>query len=102
MELGHEYEKEVYEEYKSVIKSLEERVKRLDQRIEEVAESPKYQKAIGELRAFKGIDYLIVGKRWGGTNKELTKSQKICDLSKIVVRNVVRKGLTRRPSYQNC
>jgi transposase len=58
-EYGREYEREVYEEYKSVIKSLEERVKRLDQRIEEVAESPRYKQGVGELRAFKGIDYLI-------------------------------------------
>jgi transposase len=52
-------QKETYEEYRSLIKDLGERVKRLDKRIEEVAESPRYQKRVAILRAFKGIGYII-------------------------------------------
>jgi transposase len=56
---GYEYEKEVYEEYRSQIRSLEERLKRLEKRLTEIAESPRYKAAVGKLRAFKGIDYII-------------------------------------------
>ena len=55
----HEYEKTVYEEYRSQIHALEERLKRLSLKIEEVAESERYKEAVGKLRAFKGIDYII-------------------------------------------
>ena len=56
---GNGYEKEVYEEYRSQIRALEERVTRLERRLTEIAESPRYKAAVNKLRAFKGIDYII-------------------------------------------
>jgi transposase len=50
-------QKETCEEYRSVIKNLEERVARLDKRITELGESKEYQGRVKELRAFKGIEY---------------------------------------------
>ena len=55
----HEHEKAVYEEYRSQIRSLEERLARLEKKIVETAESSRYKTAVDILRAFKGIDYLI-------------------------------------------
>jgi transposase len=55
----HDYGKAVYEEYRSRIKSLEERLTRLDQKVTETAESHRYKAAVSKLRAFKGIDYVI-------------------------------------------
>jgi transposase len=52
-------EKEVYEEYKSRIKSLEEREERLDKRIEELSQGKRYAKKVQTFRAFKGVDTLI-------------------------------------------
>lgn len=52
-------EKLTFEEYLSVIESMEERIKRLDKQIEEVAESVPYAEKVRKFRAFKGIDYLI-------------------------------------------
>jgi transposase len=59
IQFSQEYEREVYEEYKSQIDSLKERLERTNHRIKEVAESPRYKAAVGRLRAFKGIDYVI-------------------------------------------
>jgi transposase len=59
LEFGHGHEQEVYEEYRSQIRSLEERLTRLERRLTEIAESPRYKAAVGKLRAFKGIDYII-------------------------------------------
>jgi transposase len=56
-ETGHE--RTVYEEYRSQIRALEERLGRLEQKAEETAESPRYKAAVDKLRAFKGIDYII-------------------------------------------
>jgi transposase len=58
-EFKQEHERAVYEEYRSQIRSLEERLVRLDRQAEEAAESPRYKAAVGRLRAFKGIDYII-------------------------------------------
>jgi transposase len=55
----HGHEKTVYEEYRSQIRSLEERLDRLSLMIQETAESPRYKAKVARLRAFKGIDYLI-------------------------------------------
>ena len=55
----HEYKKEVYEEYRSQIKSLQERQARVEQQIIAMAESSRYKTAVNRLRAFKGIDYII-------------------------------------------
>jgi transposase len=55
----HDHERIVYEEYRSQIQSLEERMKRLEQQIEETAESKRYRAKVSRLRAFKGIDYII-------------------------------------------
>ena len=54
-----EHERVVYEEYRSQIRALEERLGRLSRQVEEVAGSPRYKAAVNKLRAFKGIDYVI-------------------------------------------
>jgi transposase len=51
-------DKEVYEEYKSMIKSLGEREERLNVRIEEIAGSKRYKAKVQNFRAFKGVDTL--------------------------------------------
>jgi len=56
---SQEHEKMVYEEYRSQIKGLEERLKRLTGQVEETAESERYKGAVSNNRAFKGIDYVI-------------------------------------------
>jgi transposase len=52
-------ERKAYEEYRSQIRALEERMKRMDKEVEEAAESLRYKAAVGRLRAFKGVDYVI-------------------------------------------
>ena len=59
LEFSQEHERLVYEEYRSLIRSHEERLERLGQKIKETAESERYSTAMGKLRAFKGIDYII-------------------------------------------
>ena len=54
-----EHERVVYEEYRGQIRSLEERLARLEQQVVQTAESPRYRAAVSRLRAFKGIDYII-------------------------------------------
>jgi transposase len=54
-----EYQRIVYEEYRSQILAMEERLKRLSRQVEEAAESSQYKEAVNKLRAFKGIDYII-------------------------------------------
>jgi transposase len=53
------HERMVYDEYRSLINSFEERLVRLEEKIVEIAESPKYKAAVSKLRVFKGIDYII-------------------------------------------
>jgi transposase len=59
LQFKNEHERIVYEEYRSQIKSLEERITRLEEKIVETAESPRYKAAVSKLRVFKGIDYII-------------------------------------------
>jgi transposase len=59
IEFEREHERIVYEEYRSQIRAPEERLTRLEQKITETAESPRYKAAVNKLRAFKGIDYII-------------------------------------------
>jgi transposase len=59
IEFKHEHEQIVFEEYRSQIQSLEERLTRLEKQITETAESPRYKTKVSRLRAFKGIDYII-------------------------------------------
>jgi len=59
LEFKHEHERMVYEEHRSQIRSLEERIVRLEEKIVATAESPRYQAAVSKLRVFKGIDYII-------------------------------------------
>jgi transposase len=59
IEFGQDHEKTVYEEYRSQIHTLEERLMRLSRQVEETAESPRYRAVVSKLRAFKGIDYII-------------------------------------------
>jgi transposase len=58
-EFKHEQQRIVYEEYRSQIHSLEERLVRLEGQVVETAEGERYKAAVGRLRAFKGIDYII-------------------------------------------
>jgi len=55
----NEHERMVYEEYRSLINSVEERIVRHEKKIEEIAESPRYKESVSRLRVFKGIDYII-------------------------------------------
>jgi transposase len=59
VEFGQGHERAVYEEYRGQIRSFEERLARLESHVVETAESPRYKAAVGRLRAFKGIDYII-------------------------------------------
>jgi transposase len=59
IEFTQEYQRIVYEEYRSQILAMEARLKRLDKQVQEAAESPRYKEAVNKLRAFKGIDYII-------------------------------------------
>jgi len=59
LQFRNEHERVVYEEYRSQIRALEERLARLSRQAEETAESPRYKAAVSRLRAFKGIDYII-------------------------------------------
>ena len=59
LEFVQDHERLVYEEYRSQIQSLEERLTRLEQHVKETTESPRYKEAVSRLRAFKGIDYII-------------------------------------------
>jgi transposase len=59
LEFGQEHERIVYEEYRSQIRALEERLSRLEKQVTETAESPRYKASVSKLRAFKGIDYII-------------------------------------------
>ena len=58
-EFRQEHEKVVYEEYRSQVRSLEERLARLEVQVVQTAESARYKAAVSRLRAFKGIDYII-------------------------------------------
>ena len=53
------HEQDVYEEYRSQIYGLDDRIDRIIKKIEEIAESPRYKTKVSKLRAFKGIDYII-------------------------------------------
>jgi transposase len=46
------------EEYLEEIRRLEEKIGRLDQKLEEVAKGERYAERVRKLRAFRGIDYL--------------------------------------------
>jgi transposase len=59
IQFSNEHEREAYEEYKSQIDTLEERLERMNLKLKEAAESPRYKEAASRLRAFKGIDYVI-------------------------------------------
>ena len=59
LEFKQEHEQTVYEEYRSQIRALEERLRRLEGQVTETAEIPRYKAAVNKLRAFKGIDYII-------------------------------------------
>jgi transposase len=51
--------KTVYEQYMYTIENIEERVKRVDSQIKEIAESPRYAERVRRFRAFRGVDYII-------------------------------------------
>jgi transposase len=47
-----------FQEYLDEIRRLEDKIGRLDKRIEQEADSPRYAEKVKKLRAFRGIDYL--------------------------------------------
>jgi transposase len=51
-------EQETFEQYLSHLEDLRGRIKRMEERIEEVAQGPEYREKVQKLRAFRGIDYL--------------------------------------------
>jgi transposase len=51
-------EQETFEQYLSHLEGLIERIKRMEQRIEETAKQSEYAEGVQKLRAFRGIDYL--------------------------------------------
>jgi transposase len=54
----HPLDKITLEFYINQIENVEERIKRIEDEIKKVAESPRYAEAVKKLRAFKGIDYI--------------------------------------------
>jgi transposase len=58
LEFTQEHERLTFEEYLSEVEHLEDRLKRLDKKIEEIAETDRYAEKVKKLRAFRGIDYL--------------------------------------------
>jgi transposase len=58
LEFEQVLEKETFEQYLSHLEDLTERVKRMEKRIEEVAQQGEYKEKVQRLRAFRGIDYL--------------------------------------------
>jgi transposase len=59
---GLKFEDEMEEltktEYLEEIRRIEEKIRRLDKKLEEVAEGERYKEVVRKLRAFRGIDYL--------------------------------------------
>jgi transposase len=58
LEFEQVMEKETFEQYLSHLEDLTGRIKRMEERIEEVAQQPEYREKVQKLRAFRGIDYL--------------------------------------------
>ncbi|MDR0760677.1 MAG: IS110 family transposase [Treponema sp.] len=58
LEFERVMERETFEQYLSHLEELTERIKRMERRIEEVAQQPEYREEVQKLRAFRGIDYL--------------------------------------------
>lgn len=54
----HEEDQWVLEDYLLALEQLEERLRGLDGRIEQVSHDPRYASAVGALRCFRGIDTL--------------------------------------------
>jgi len=55
---SHPLHVETFEQYYALLETLEERLDRMDRRIEELAASEAYQEKTAKLRCFKGIDSL--------------------------------------------
>jgi transposase len=51
-------EQETCEQYLSHVEDMTERIKRMEGRIEAVAQEPEYREKVQNLRAFRGIEYL--------------------------------------------
>ena len=52
-------EGETRDQYLSYITTLQTRIQRLEEKLQETAESSRYREAVQKLRAFRGIDYII-------------------------------------------
>jgi transposase len=55
---SHPLQRETFEQYYSLLETLEERLDRMDARIEELSRSAAYEEKTAKLRCFKGIDSL--------------------------------------------
>jgi transposase len=58
LEFEQVMEKETFHQYLSHLEDLTGRIKRMEERIEEVAQGPCCRERVQKLRAFRGIDYL--------------------------------------------
>lgn len=58
LRLDYEEDQWVLEDYLLALEQLEERLRTLDARIEQVSLDPRYARAVGALRCFRGIDTL--------------------------------------------
>jgi transposase len=54
----HPFHRETFEQYYSLLGTLEEGLDRMDERIKEIATSAAYKERVAQLRCFKGIDFL--------------------------------------------
>ena len=58
LEFEQVMDQETFEQYLSHLEDLTDRIKRMEKRIEEVANRGEYREKVQKLRAFRGIDYL--------------------------------------------
>jgi CHASE3 domain sensor protein len=54
LEFEQSLEQETFEQYLSHLEELTERIRRMEKRIEEVAQGPEYRERVQRLRAFRG------------------------------------------------
>ena len=59
MSFDQSLEGETRDQYLSYITALQARIQRLEEKLQETAESARYREAVQKRRAFRGIDYVI-------------------------------------------
>jgi transposase len=55
----NDMQKETFESYYYQLETLEDKLRTMDERIEDISQSNRYINTVNRLRCFKGIDYLI-------------------------------------------